>query len=571
MKYSIAMKIFTLAVGIMLTTVLVAIITNVEVVKISRDVRFNGSIILPLASETAGLNETGLRRRIAFERIYREYGEPLPDPKVLEEAEKNIELFTIKVQEHIQNLRTGLSNLPDDPERQELFSSSRELVGMIESIFNHQTDMARLILEKRRAGEQEAVNELFAFNAKAQADLQEYRDKLQSNMMELARISNLRTQKGQLFIFWSSLLTTLLAIILGIYISWMIARNIARPILELLNTTKAVQKGDLSGHSGKLPEDEIGELGSGFNSMVGELRRKQDLQRAIGSYIDPRIVEKVILPGRPEDVAGQKRVMTILFTDMVGFTTIGENLTPSGLVNVTNRYLTLMTECVHAEQGIVDKFIGDAVMAYWGPPFIPEEEQAAAACRTALRQLEAMDRFRAELPELMGMRKNLPFIDIRIGMATGDVVVGNIGSNNARSYTVIGDVVNLASRLESTNKVYGTRILMSDETWQMAERLFETREIDLIAVKGKTEPVRVHELIAVQGKMTPLQEQNRARFSEALEAYKRQDWTTAASIFKELAEKDHDIAAGTFLERISMLEKLPPNPDWDGAFRMMTK
>ena len=571
MKYSIAMKIFTLAVGIMLTTVLVAIITNIEVVKISRDVKFNGSIILPLAGETSGLNETGLRRRIAFERLYHEYGEPVPDPKVIEEAEKNIEVFTAKVQEHILNLRTGLSNLPNDPERQELFSSSRELVGMIETIFNHQTEMARLILQKRRAGEQEAVNELFAFNAKAQADLQEYRDRLQNNMMALARISNMSTQNGQVFIFWSSLATTLLAIILGIYISWMIARNIARPILELLKTTRAVQLGDLSGHTGKLPEDEIGELGIGFNSMVGELRRKQDLQRAIGSYIDPRIVEKVILPGRPEDVAGQKRVMTILFTDMVGFTTIGENLTPSGLVNVTNRYLTLMTECVHAEQGIVDKFIGDAVMAYWGPPFVPEEEQAAAACRTALRQIEAMDRFRAELPELMGMRKNLPVVDIRIGMATGDVVVGNIGSNNARSYTVIGDVVNLASRLESTNKVYGTRILMSDETKQMAELIMETREIDLIAVKGKSEPVKVHELIAHLGKLTPQQEQNRLRFTEALEAYRKQDWITAGTIFQELAEKDHDSAAITFLERVGQLEKLPLTPDWDGAFRMMTK
>jgi adenylate cyclase len=571
MKYSIAMKIFTLAVGIMLTTVLVAIITNIEVVKISRDVKFNGSIILPLASETAGLNETGLRRRIAFERLYREYGEPIPDPGIIEEALKNIDLFTVKVNEHILNLRTGLANLPDDPERQELFSSSRELVGMIETIFNHQTEMARLILEKRRAGEQEAVNELFAFNAKAQADLQEYRDMLQSNMMELARISNQRTQDGQVFIFWSSLATTLLAIILGIYISWMISRNIARPILELLKTTRAVQKGDLSGHTGKLPEDEIGELGTGFNSMVGELRRKQDLQRAIGSYIDPRIVEKVILPGRPEDVAGQKRVMTILFTDMVGFTTIGENLTPSGLVNVTNRYLTLMTECVHAEQGIVDKFIGDAVMAYWGPPFVPEEEQAAAACRTALRQIEAMEQFRAELPELMGMRKNLPVIDIRIGMATGDVVVGNIGSNNARSYTVIGDVVNLASRLESTNKVYGTRILMSDETKQMAERVMETREIDLIAVKGKTEPVKVHELIAHLDKLTPQQEQSRLRFSQALEAYRKQDWINARTIFQELAEKDHDSAAITFLERVGKLEKLPFTTGWDGAFRMVTK
>jgi adenylate cyclase len=571
MKYSIAMKIFTLAVGIMLTTFIVAIITNIEVIGIGRDVKFNGNIILPLASESAALNETGLRRRIAFERLFREYGETKPDSKVIEEAENNIKMFTAKVEDHIKNLRSYLLTLPKDPERQELFSNIRELVSLIESIFDHQSEMARLILEKRRAGKNDEVKELFEFNSKAQADLQEYRDRLQSNVNELARISNIRTQNGQVRILWSSLATTLLAIVLGVYVSWMISRNIARPILELLKTTKAVQGGDLTGHAGKLPEDEIGELGTGFNSMVGELRRKQDLQRAIGSYIDPRIVEKVILPGRPEDVAGQKRVMTILFTDMVGFTTIGENLTPSGLVNVINRYLTLMTECVHAENGIVDKFIGDAVMAYWGPPFVPEEEQAAAACRTALRQIEAMTRFRAELPELMGMRKNLPHIDIRIGMATGDVVVGNIGSNNARSYTVIGDVVNLASRLESTNKLYGTHILMSDETKQMAERLIETREIDLIAVKGKSEPVRVYELISLQGQLPPDWEEKRMRFSEGINAYRQQDWPNAKAIFQELEQKYADGPSVAFLERINQFEKLPKDIHWDGSWQMTTK
>jgi adenylate cyclase len=571
MKYSIAMKIFSLAVGIMLTTVIVAVITNIEVVGIGRDVKFNGDVILPLANESIGLNETGLRRRIAFERLYREYGESQPDNKVIEESMQNIEVFTEKVNEHIQNLRHCLSSLPDDPERQELFSKSREQISLIESTFSRQTEMAKLILEKKKEGNHEGAKELMDFNIQAQADLQVYRDNLLNNVIELARISNKRTLNGQILIFWSSLATTILAIILGVYVSWMISRNIARPILELLLTTKAVQNGDLTGHLGKLPEDEIGQLGVSFNSMVGELRRKQDLQRAIGSYIDPRIVEKVILPGRPEDIAGQKRVMTILFTDMVEFTALGENLTPSGLVKVVNRYLTLMTECVHAENGIVDKFIGDAVMAYWGPPFIPEEEQAAAACRTALRQIEAMSRFKKELPELMGLRKNLPEVDIRIGLATGDVVVGNIGSNNARSFTVIGDVVNLASRLESTNKLYGTRILMSEETMLMAERLVESREIDLIAVKGKMEQIRVYELISLQGELTPECEEKRLRFSEGLSAYRKQNWPEAKMIFQEIVQNYADATSTTFIERIRELENLPKDPEWDGVWRMKTK
>ena len=319
---------------------------------------------------------------------------------------------------------------------------------------------------------------LFRSTFKGQMELRGLRSKLQALMGDLALESAKKAEARKNRVLLSSVITTLLAVVLGLGVAWMISRNLAQPVLQLLQTTRKAREGDLDIHVGGLPEDELGQLGDSFNAMVDELKRKDNLQKAIGSYIDPRIVEKVILPGRPEDVAGQKRVMTVLFTDLVGFTTLGENLTPGGLVNVINRYFTLMAECVRAEKGIIDKFIGDAIMAYWGPPFVAEEEQAAAACRAALRQTEALARFRKELPELMGLRKNVPEINLRIGLATGEVIVGNIGSDTARSYTVMGDVVNLASRLESANNVYGTRILVSEETQRLAERAMETREID---------------------------------------------------------------------------------------------
>jgi adenylate cyclase len=571
MKYSIAKKIFTLALGILMITVVVAVITNIEVVQIAKEDKFISKNIIPIANEATGLNESGLRRRIAFERLYREYAEAVPDQQMIAEGEANFELFTKKVLDHISDLKALLSIMPDDSEEQGLYASSRELVGKIESAFDQQTQIARVILEKRKAGRGDEVKELMKINVDAQARLQEYREKLQDLSIQLAELSATEVEERQFGVLWTSFAVTLLAILLGVVVARMISRNIARPVKELLRATRAVQNGDLSGHAGKLPEDEIGQLGDSFNSMVDELRRKQELQKTIGFYIDPRIVEKVIIPNRPEDVMGQKRIMTVLFTDMANFTTISENLTPSGLVNVINRYLTMMTECVQAEGGIVDKFIGDAVMAYWGPPFVPEKEQAAAACRSALRQLEALDRFRAELPDLMGLRKNLPEIDIRIGLATGEVVVGNIGSDLARSYTVIGDVVNLASRLESANKYYGTRILMSEETMRLAERAVEAREIDLLAVKGKTEPVKIFELISIHGRISPEWEIRRDVFDEGFVAYREQDWPAAESAFNKLAQNYSDQPAIAFLERIKELKDNPPGPKWDGVWRMTTK
>ncbi|MDQ3414758.1 MAG: HAMP domain-containing protein, partial [Verrucomicrobiota bacterium] len=452
-----------------------------------------------------------------------------------------------------------------------LYAGARELAGQMETTFAAETGMAMMLLKHRREGNLEKAEELNVFDNQSEELLDTQGNKLRAITMELAEISARRAKSSEVWVLWSSAATTCFAILTGLIVAWLTSRNLARPLVQLLQTTRAVQAGDLSTHLEKLPADEIGQLGEGFNAMVGELRRKQEMQKAIGSYIDPRIVEKVILAGRKEDMAGQKRVMTILFADLVGFTTLGEHLTPGGLVNVLNRYFTLMSECVQAENGIIDKFIGDAIMAYWGPPFVGEEEEAAAACRAALRQLEALTQFRSELPDLMGLRKNLPEVKIRIGLATGEVVVGNIGSETARNYTVMGDVVNVASRMESANNVYGTRILISEETRRMADRIVQTREIDLVAVKGKSEPVQIYELISIEGELSPEWEERRRRFGEGLEAYRKQEWPASEMIFQELVEKYHDRPARAFLERVRILRQDPPGAGWDGVWRMTTK
>ena len=571
MKHSIALKIFALAVGIIALTVVVAILTNIEVIGLGGDVATVARKTIPLASKAADLNEEGLYRRVAFERLYREYAEPQPDQETIKQATENFEKNTTRVYELSAEIRDDLKVLPDNPQERELAAQARELVSQIESRFASTTDLARSTLQARKAGDRAKAKELLEFTFKGQIELRELRSKLQSVTAQMAELSAQDAEKRKNRVLISSSATTLLAVVLGLGAAWIISRSMAKPLLELLSTTKKIQGGDFCTHVGKLPEDEIGQLGASFNLMVDELRRKQDLQKAIGSYIDPRIVEKVIVPGRPEDVMGQKRLMTVLFTDLVGFTTLGENLTAGGLVHVINRYFTLMSECVQKERGIIDKFIGDAIMAYWGPPFVAEEEQAIAACRAALAQVDALARFRAELPDLMGLRKNLPEINLRIGLATGEVVVGNIGSETARSYTVMGDTVNLASRLESANTMYGTRILISEETRRMVERGMATREVDLLAVKGKSDPVGIYELLAEQGKQKPEEEQKIRRAEAALGAYRKQDWSGAEGMFREMVEKYGDGPGRTFLGRIALLREHPPGPGWDGVWRMTTK
>ena len=571
MKHSIALKIFGLAVFILLLMIIVAFINSIEVIKLGKEVESISKTDMPIATHAADLNEVGLRRRIAFERLFREYAAVTPDTTVITEAETNFKKFTNAVDDQIILLRSDLDTLPENLSDQNHFVEARELVTEIESTFDQQTDIAKRILDTRKAKTGNDNKELMEINVKLQTKLQDERSKLQTLAQQIAQAAVARAKKSELRVLWSSLTITLLALILGLWGAWVLSKKLARPILRLLQSTKDVQSGNLSVSIENLPEDEIGQLGESLNKMIEELRRKEELQNMISTYIDPRIVEKIIIPGRAEILAGQRQTMTIMFTDLAGFTKIGEQLSPTGLVKLTNRYFTIMTECIQAEHGIIDKFIGDAIMAYWGPPFVKEEDQAAAACRAALRQKEALTQFRKELPELLGLRKDLPEINVRIGIATGEVVVGNIGSDTARSYTVMGDVVNLASRLETANSQYGTVIMISDVTLRMAETQVEVRELDKIVFKGKTEPVKVYELLAKDNEITTEDEARRNRFAEGLESYRKQDWLAAEAIFKELVDKYDDKPSHTFMNRIAMMEKHDIGAGWDGVWRMTSK
>src|SRR5207237_8755018 len=277
---------------------------------------------------------------------------------------------------------------------------------------------------------------------------------------------------------------------------------------------------------------------------------------------------------RPEltDAKGSRREMTILFCDMKGFTTFSEGMTPAALVTVLNRYMTVMSEPVRRHTGIIDKYIGDAIMAFWGPPFTGADEQARLACLAALDQVAGFAAFRTELPDLIGFKRSFPAIDIRIGIATGDVVVGSIGSEQTRNYTVIGDTVNLASRLEGANKTYGTRVLISEATNHLAADAVETREIDSVLVVGKTEPQRIFELLGQKGEVARERLALRDAYVEALDAYRRKAWETALAGFEDsLAIVPCDAPSKLFLERIAEFRATAPSVEWNGVWSLVEK
>jgi PAS domain S-box-containing protein len=226
---------------------------------------------------------------------------------------------------------------------------------------------------------------------------------------------------------------------------------------------------------------------------VTEQRKRKKVKRLFGEYLDPRIVDG-ILNGELE-TSGIRQTMTVSFCDLEGFTGLGEALDASALIEFVNLYLAVMLPPIGLHGGVTDKYIGDAIMAFWGPPFTRRGDPAVEACHAALEQRDALAELRRRARDELGV-VDAERLDMRCGIATGDVVAGSIGPPQSRNYTVIGDRVNLAARLEGANKTLGSRILVCEETCRRASRDFLFRELDTIQVRGRVRRERVFELVA---------------------------------------------------------------------------
>ncbi|MBB5574390.1 adenylate/guanylate cyclase domain-containing protein [Rhizobium paranaense] len=395
-------------------------------------------------------------------------------------------------------------------------------------------------------------------------------DDLRDEMQKVSHgaITTIRGQQSQAVLI--SAIATLLAAVLGLIFANLVSGGIIRSVRQLLEGTRAVEAGHLDQSIDITTRDEIGELAAAFNRMVVQLRDNQRVRETFGKYIDPRVVEGLI--DRPNLTAaeGQRRFMTVLFCDLRGFTSLSEGLVPQGLVRIMNRYFSLMSEPIRTNRGIIDKYVGDGIMAYWGPPFVDEADHARFACLAVLEMVERIETLRREIPDLLGVRGTpMEKCDLRIGVATGEALVGSIGSDIMMSYTVMGDVVNLASRLEGANKVYGTRNLVSERTIAAAGSALEFREVDRIIVAGQTRAEVVFEVLGRNGELTPERLASRDLYREGLAAYHERRWDDALRAFKASLEVVPDDGPSlALLARIENLKANPPSEDWDGSWRI---
>ncbi|MFC1549440.1 CHASE2 domain-containing protein [Nitrospirota bacterium] len=303
-----------------------------------------------------------------------------------------------------------------------------------------------------------------------------------------------------------------------------------------------------------------------------EGREKARVKKAFSQYTSSALMEEILKDPKMLKLGGEKRDLSILFSDIRSFTSISEQLEPEQLTHILNDYLTPMTDVVFRHKGILDKYIGDAIMAIFGAP-LPIEDHPSAACNTALDMIAELEALRRKWKE-MDLPEFIQNMKIGIGINSGPVSVGNMGSNLRFDYTVIGDNVNLSSRLEGTTKVYGVSIIVSQNTWERTRNEFIFRELDFIKVKGKQKPIRVYELMGrMSGRESDSELLQQAKtFAFGLKLYRDRRWQEAEDTFRGLTDKDPwDKASAVYIERCREFMKYPPNEDWDGVFERRSK
>ncbi|CAA7617205.1 Adenylate cyclase [Candidatus Terasakiella magnetica] len=297
-----------------------------------------------------------------------------------------------------------------------------------------------------------------------------------------------------------------------------------------------------------------------FRQYLIERNQKQQIAKTFGQYIPPELVAEMNKTGQQVTVGGESREMTVLFSDVRGFTTISEGLAPQELTVLMNAFLSPMTHVIHDYRGTIDKYMGDAIMAFWGAP-LHDDDHAKHAILAALQMVQTMDDLREEF-----IGRGWKPIKVGIGLNTGTMNVGNMGSDFRMAYTVLGDAVNLGSRVESLTKQYGVNLMITEFTQAQVPGLI-SREIDLVRVKGKNEPVRLFEPLGFEGDADAETLARLSRHQAALALFRQQKWDEAESTFGQLAKEEPGrMIYKVYLDRITHFREEPPGADWDGVY-----
>lgn len=440
---------------------------------VKEEVKDVAEYISPINKRVTQIYTYALQQEIAFERMLRLIQESPQNHIEVNKQNEEIQQLSQQIQEHIRDTSAladraaSTSKIQQDvitlarlsPELRMLAEDQQQFTDMYEAVLtaiDEQNTLKSRLLDEQLARAENIFNQRI--------------HRLQTELLQITQASVDKIQEQDEALLTFNLVLSAIAIIIGVALSAMIARQIVKPLKALLRGSDALLAENYQHQIPISSHDEISELTQSFNQLMRTVDKKESLRASMQEYLDPRVVR--LLTEHPDQLKGVRQQASVLFSDIAHFSKLSEMLSPEALVAVINEYYNLAGNAILQLDGVVDKYIGDAIVAFWSPPFSEPESIARLACRGALKQLAQLQHLRLSLPDLVGLRKGLPDINIRIGVATGEVVVGNIGTRQSRSFTIIGPPVSVAEQLEQMNKRLGTQILVTESTKQQAGQEF---------------------------------------------------------------------------------------------------
>lgn len=375
---------------------------------------------------------------------------------------------------------------------------------------------------------------------------------VRAGMFAVLRGISKETQAAQTRARMATIAVFVLSSILGLGVAAIGAVRLIRSIRSIVRGAEAVESGNLDTRIQIVSRDEIGRLAASFNRMTEGLRMRDRLRDMFGRYVDRRVAEQLIESRSLLAERGDRREVAVMFCDLAGFAALSERVEAERLVQFLNAYFSLIAQAIAATDGIIDKYIGDAVMSYWCPPFVPQEEVALRSADAALLCLGQVPAITAASREIFQAQVHEP--RIRIGIASGQSITGSIGTEERRNYTVIGETVNLASRIEGANRLYRTTNLVCSRTAEVIRVKFELREVDTVLLPGIEGPQAIFEIIGRVGQISVEKQDLRSEYELALAAYRRGDWPSARRHFSSCVNiSPEDGPTRTMLERVETL------------------
>lgn len=563
----IGIKIFGIVLGVLLLLLSVAYFSTLQFRKLNNELQTLAEYSIPITNIISRVNVQILKQELHGNRIFRfESEQEIPQEQITDELidfKQRGRLIHAELEEaKVLSQRAVIisSKKTDQKKFNDYLATLEKIEAMYRLFYNNTLDGLIRLNDKQSI----AIIKLDISLPDEKARLNQAINRLLNDLGEFTQQAANTAEKHERYLLSVYLLATGIAILLGLIFSYLTATRLTRAIRKLTISVGKIAEENYDTPIEQLTNDEVGKLSDSFNLMLNELKIKAEIETQFAQHIDSRMVDKIINDPDESRTGGKKEEMTVFFSNIEGFDLLLLNKSATEAIEQRNYYYNTMTKAVSKHQGVVDKFIGTTIMAFWGVPFVDASEHSKLACLAALYQVKSIN-----------ASKHLIYTEkhrLHIGLATGSLVVGNIGSEASKSFTVMGDTVNTASRLKGVAKQYGVHIVISEQTKMQVQDNFETREIDLIRVVGKDEPIRIYELLGLRIDLDRQQAEFRDTFEQGLFAYRKQTWDVAEQYFRRcLLINSEDQPCKLFLQRIERLRSQTDKKDWDGVWQMINK